>query len=154
MRLTLVLEDLTDAQIESIRNFIDKGKAKVEESKLEKWEPKGGGWYVDLFEAATYTTDDYRKAGLEYPTKKQAEQALKAIKAYARQLAWLAENDDGWVADWGNIHQRKYYVYFDHIIKAFAFSYLTQTQDTNLIFTSEQNAEKLCKLLNDGIVEF
>ena len=123
-------------------------------SAITKWEPKPGAFTIDLVSLVSYqtfSTNEYRLAGVEYQTQSQADSAAKAIRSYARQLAWLAENDDGWVADWSDADQAKYFVYVRNEVKV----------DTNfigrsigLIYMSEANATKLAQLMNDGIVEF
>ena len=87
-------------------------------SCIAKWEPKSGDFRITadltvIKDTSSWKT--YALAGLEYKTKEQAEQASKALRSYARQLAWLAENDDGWVADWNDTNKHNIYVYFDTI---------------------------------------
>lgn len=113
--MKLVLEDLTDAQIASILALLGN-----EEGKVQKWEPKGGELWIDLLSNSVNKGDSSahsRTAGLEYQTQEQAEQALKSIRGYVRQLSWLVENNDGWVVDWDDDEQRKYYVFLNHVIK-------------------------------------
>ena len=129
----------------------------IEPPKWEpKWEPKPGAFTIDLVSLVSYeafSNDKYRLAGVEYPTKSQANSAAKAIRAYARQLAWLAENDDGWVADWSK-DQNKYYVTYSHEKAEFETTFCYQSNHLSTIFMSEANATKLAQLMNDGIVEF
>ena len=116
---------------------------------ITKWEPIGGNYCISF-------SNNLSKAGFAYNNSSQADSAAKQLRAYARQLAWLAENDDGWVADWSNIHQYKYYVYYDHNNNNSKFKEYScyQAQYINTIFMSEANAIKLAQLMNDGIVEF
>ena len=126
-------------------------------SAITKWEPKPGAFTIDLVSLVSYeaiSNDKYRLAGAEYQTKSQADSAAKAIRAYARQLAYLAENDDGWVADWSNIEQCKYYIYFSHARKLYDFSSDVIALTLGLIYMSKDNATKLARLMNDSIVEF
>ena len=124
---------------------------------ITKWEPKPGAFTIDLVSLVSYetfSTNEYRLAGVEYQTQSQADSAAKQLRAYARQLAWLAENDDGWVADWNDHKQGKYYLYIankSNKVKTF-INYADQFIE--LIYMSEANAEKLAQLMNDGIVEF
>ena len=123
-----------------------------------KWEPIGGNFLIKNALNGSYhmanCTSNHISAGLTYKTQSQADSAAKQLRAYARQLAYLAENDDGWVADWSNIHQYKYYVYYDHNNSKFKEYSCYQAQYINTIFMSEANATKLAQLMNDGIVEF
>ena len=123
---------------------------------ITKWEPIGGRFTVDVIKLNSYeicSKNKYRLAGMEYQTKAQADSAAKAIRAYARQLAYLAENDDGWVADWSK-DQNKYYVTYSHEKAEFETTFCYQSNHLSTIFMSEANATKLAQLMNDGIVEF
>ena len=113
---------------------------------ITKWEPKGGTYNISF-------SNNLKKAGFAYNNSSQADSAAKVIRAYARQLAWLAENDDGWVADWSK-DQNKYYVTYSHEKAKFETTYCYQSNHLSTIFMSEANATKLAQLMNDGIVEF
>ena len=114
---------------------------------ITKWEPIGGNYAVSF-------SNNLAKAGFSYKTSSAAECAAKAIHSYARQLAWLAENDDGWVADWSNENQNKYFVIYSHECKEFQSTNCYQSQYVNNIFMSKANATKLAQLMNDSTVEF
>ena len=125
---------------------------------IVKWEPIEGNYCVVNY---CLSADYYNKApsnaadsGFTYKTQSQADSAAKQLRAYARQLAWLAENDDGWVADWNNSRQGKYYVYFSNETNKVLFSNDRIAQTFGLIYMSQANAIKLAQLMNDGIVEF
>ena len=123
-----------------------------------KWEPIGGNCCVINYCSSTdysYKVPSNAVAsGFTYKTRAQANSAAKAIRAYARQLAWLAENDDGWVADWNDYKQNKYFVGYNHYHQKITRCNSYNTQFINTIFMSEANATKLAQLMNDGIVEF
>ena len=121
-----------------------------------KWEPRGGEYTIktaldDVVKCKS--AKPFRLVGLEYQTQAKADSAAKQLRAYARQLAYLAENDDGWIADWSK-DQNKYYVTYSHEKAEFQTSNVYQANHLSTIFMSEANAEKLAKLMNDGIVEF
>ena len=123
---------------------------------ITKWEPAGGEYTIktaldDVVKCKSAKL--FRLVGLEYQTQSQADSAAKQLRAYARQLAWLAENDDGWVADWSK-DQNKYFVSYSHEKAKFDKTFCYQAAHVNLIFMSEANATKLAQLMNDGIVEF
>lgn len=123
---------------------------------ITKWEPAGGEYTIktaldDVVKCKSYKP--FRLVGLEYQTQSQANSAAKALRSYARQLAWLAENDDGWVADWSK-DQNKYYVTYSHEKAEFETTFCYQSDHLSTIFMSEANATKLAQLMNDGIVEF
>ena len=117
-----------------------------------KWEPRGGCIQIT---ASLNVTDKWEptSAGMCYPNINKANSAAKALRSYARQLAYLAENDDGWVADWSK-DQNKYYVTYSHEKAKFETTYCYQSNHLSTIFMSEANATKLAQLMNDGIVEF
>ncbi len=126
---------------------------------ITKWEPKPGAFTIDLLSLVSYeapSSNEYRLAGVEYQTRSQADSAAKQLRAYARQLAWLAENDDGWVADWNDSQQLKYYIYTAHSSNSNKITTYTNFTDQSfgIIYMSESNAIKLAQLMNDGIVEF
>ena len=125
---------------------------------ITKWEPIGGNCCVINYCSSTdysYKAPSNAVAsGFTYKTRAQANSAAKAIRAYARQLAWLAENDDGWVADWSNNRQIKFYVYYHHETKLALKSYDASAESFGLVYMSQDNATKLTELMNDGIVEF
>ena len=126
-------------------------------SAITKWEPKPGAFTIDLVSLVSYeaiSNDKYRLAGAEYQTKSQADSAAKALRAYARELAYLAENDDGWIADWSDSEQSKYHIRIEHNRNKIKTYTNFINQSIGLIFMSEQNATKLAQLMNDGIVEF
>ena len=118
-----------------------------------KWEPRGGCIQIT---ASLNVTDKWEptSAGMCYPNINKANSAAKALRSYARQLAWLAENDDGLVADWNDYKQNKYFVGYNHYHQKITRCNSYNTQFINIIFMSEANATKLAQLMNDGIVEF
>ena len=125
--------------------------------QIARWNPIGGEFSISnsFSVLGIKTEDEVKKSGMKYKTKDQAENAAKQLRAYARQLAYLAENDDGWVADWSeNSSQYKYYIYFNHDRKLYDFSSDVRALTPGLIFMSSANAIKLAQLMNDGIVEF
>ena len=120
-----------------------------------KWEPIGGKCIIHTeleLQARDQTFVPYTLLSLGFQTVDQADLAMKVLYSYARQLVWLTENDDGWVADWSNEDQNKYFVLYSH--KKFYQSRCYQTKDISTLYMSEANATKLAQLMNDGIVEF
>ena len=124
---------------------------------ITKWEPKPGRFTADITTVKSYestSTKEYQLAGMEYQTQSQADSAAKQLRAYARQLAWLAENDDGWIADWSNSNQFKYFVYIAHSSNKVSIYKNFTAQSFGIVYMSESNATKLAQLMNNGIVEF
>ena len=125
---------------------------------ITKWEPIGGNCCVINYCSSTdysYKAPSNAVAsGFTYKTRAQANSAAKAIRAYARQLAWLAENDDGWVADWSNSEQDKYHIYMGHSSNEIRTYRNCTDQSIGIIYMSQANASNLARLMNDDIVEF
>ena len=127
-------------------------------SAITKWEPKGGKFLISGALDSSYPIEnkhnEYSASGLRYQTKDKANSVAKQLRAYARQLAYLAENDDGWVADWSNSKQDKYHIYIGHNSNEIKTYRNCTDQSIGVIYMSSTNATKLAQLMNDGIVEF
>ena len=125
---------------------------------ITKWEPIGGNFVISGSLDSSYPIEnkhnEYSASGLRYQTKSQADSAARQLRTYARQLAWLAENDDGWVADWSDAYQGKYQIYIEHNGNKINTHRNFIDRSIGLIYMSEANATKLAQLMNDGIVEF
>ena len=131
----------------------------LDEPKQEKWIPSNGLWNVEPWSESyanqmSVTYINYSNAGLEYETEEEAIKASKAIRSYARQLKWLSENEDNFKLDWNNTKQQKSYVTYDNEHKTYDIGFNFENNNVNTIYMSENNAEKLCRLLNEGVVEF
>jgi hypothetical protein len=121
----------------------------------EKWEPKSvtyGYTFSSNFKviASCYSTPVISL----FPSPMLAEDACNAITSYLRQLAWLRENDDGWVANWNNHNQIKCRVVYDHSTKEWNVFTGYKVFTPTAVYMSNSNADKLVDLLNSGIVEF
>lgn len=124
---------------------------------ITKWEPAEGEYTIKKALDSVVkckSAKPFRLVGLEYQTQSQADSAAKQLRAYARQLAYLAENDDGWIADWSDSEQSKYHIYIEHNGNKIKTDKNFINQSIGLIYMSQANAEKLAQLMNDGIVEF
>ena len=124
---------------------------------ITKWEPIGGKCIIHTeldLQLRNQTFAPYKLLSLGFQSPSQANLAMKALHSYARQFAWLAENDDGWVADWSKEGQAKYFVYIAHKSNKVSIDRSFTDQSFGLVYMSEPNAIKLAQLMNDGIVEF
>ena len=129
----------------------------IEEPKQDKWIASSGKWNASLIDAVykcSTMNKKYSEAGLEYSTESEAIKASKAIRAYARQLKWLSENSDGWKPDWKDTFNEKYYIYYDEKTNDYNINSNQVNKNINTIYMSRKNAEKLARLLNEGVVEF
>ena len=129
----------------------------IDESEQEKWTPSLGEWNIELV-YHPYKTNiknkRYTEAGFEYETEEEAIYASKALRAYTRQLKWLSENSDGWKPDWKDIFKEKHYIYYDEKTNDYNINSNQVHKNINTIYMSKKNAEKLARLLNEGVVEF
>ena len=148
--------NLTKEQFEALQS--DKTLTiNLEEPKQDKWIPSSGNWNASLVEKhyeCMTTNKKYSEAGLEYESEEEAIKASKAIRAYARQLKWISENSDGWKEDFEDYKQKKNYIIYNNRDKIYDIAYNFENNNVNTIYMSENNAEKLCRLLNEGVVEF
>ena len=129
----------------------------LDEPKQEKWTPSGGEWNASLIEESYKTNIQnkrYTEAGIEYETEEEAAKASKSLRAYARQLKWLSENEDNFKPDWSDIDQEKWYITFCKKENMYKKSHIVYIKSINTIYMSENNAIKLARLLNKGVVEF
>ena len=65
----------------------------AQSDKAEKWEPKGGEWYVHLEGTVTKCESfpDARAFGVEHPTEEAAKSALPYMRFHNRLLCLAAE---------------------------------------------------------------
>jgi hypothetical protein len=145
---------LTDEQYQALCNG-ESVTIEPPKPKVEKWQPKGGQWYVQQDgEIRNQKSTNYpRQFGMSYPTIKHAEKARDAMRVHNRLLAWLSENDDGWVSDWEDTYTLKSYVFYNSKKREWQASHLQYVPVIGAVYMSKENAEKLCKLLNEGVVE-
>ena len=108
-----------------------------EADKPKQWQPKGGEWY--------------RAFGVERQTKEELELASKAMRTHNRLLAYIAEFDKGWEADWSDGNQEKYYIYFCYS-KQYDISFDMRSKDIGKVYMSKQCAIDLTNKLNSGEV--
>lgn len=156
MKATIIT--FTKEQVKAIADAFSRGESiTIEPPKpvITKWEPKGGDYCIlkDFSVALVNNNCTYPKH-MTYETQEQAEQAAKAIRSYARQLAWLEENSNGWKPDWKDRTKNKYYIHYDEKTNYYNINSNQVHKNINTIYMSRENAEKLCQLLNNGIVEF
>lgn len=124
------------------------------EPEKKQWSPKGGDWFVGIYGEAleSITTNGCREFGVERQTQEAAEKAAKAMRSHNRLLAWVAENDEGWEADWKNTSQLKWFVFLDMTDNKYHKSPIYYSKGICLVYMSEQAAEKLSAGLNDGSI--
>ena len=145
--------NLTDEQYQALVN----GESVTITPPAKKWNPCKGNWYV---QPMCYR-EGMTKAHVEnyvsiewhgYQTKELAEWARDKMRTHNRLLAWLSENDDGWREDWSRRNNGNWSVSYSFTYKEYKAYDYAYTKDLLDIYMSEENAHKLCKLLNSGEV--
>ena len=131
IKMTIELSEEQAKQLKNGEDIIIKSP-----KNKDKWYPK----YRDI-----YLQDEL------YKIKNQIALADKIMRKHNRLLSWVMENDDGWVADWSDPSQDKHFIEF--IQGKYYVSNSCQTQTLGSIYMSMENAMKLAKLLNNGIVK-
>jgi len=131
-----------------------KGESITISPKPKQWEPKGGEYCITtngkvIKEASL---PEFRKFGTERQTQEEAEDARDAMRVHNRLLAWVAENDKGWVADWEDATQTKYYIFHSYSPEKYGYYSTSQIKDLGTVYMSKSAAERLVKLLNEGVV--
>lgn len=91
------------------------------------------------------------KEQTQWGPEEEAEYAATQMRIHNRLLAYVAEFDKDWKADWGDDKQKKYFVYSDsnglyHKNWSSSYRYI------GVIYMSEKCAEGLCEKLNSGEV--
>lgn len=111
-----------EEQITELKSKILEGKARKKPYKVRVPEDIEHYYYVDelgevhsIGEKLNYY--DFEKAylrGLAFKTKEEAEQFDKERILINKLKKWVEEHNDGWVPDWSDINENKYYIYYDH----------------------------------------
>lgn len=127
---------LTDEQMKALKN----GQSITIEPPKNKWKPKLGTFRMNV--------------SVSIGDKNETIKAVKKLNSYTKQLMWLNENYDGWVADWTNIHQEKYYIEYNVAYGIYESRENRWYKSLSGVYMSKQNANNLCELLNNKIVEF
>lgn len=93
--------------------------------------------------------------GLYFKTKEEAEQHLKERKLLFKLHQWAKLKNDGWVPDWSNGDEIKYYIFYDYYRKELHFSFKnsTSTIDKLPYFKSEKISEECIDMFGDEIKE-
>lgn len=131
-------------------------KAEVEaDSKVGEWQPRGGEYTTwacgEISEA--YSKREHRLFGTEYPTEEQAIKARDAMRTHNRLLAYVAEFDDGWEADWSDESQSKCCIYFNGTSGKYEVDVWWSNKYTGAVHMSAECAKGLVEKLNKGIVK-
>lgn len=93
--------------------------------------------------------------GYFFETKEEAEQHLKECKLLFTIKKWAKEKNEGWVPDWEEDEEKKWYVYYNHIEESLKVMWYYNS--TNFIklpyFKTEEIAQACIDLFGDEIKE-
>jgi len=156
MKVKLTLPDNTEIEVDMAQEDVDKLSA-TQSSGMWKPQHIEDYWYIDSEGDSCITSwqDDISdhmnrlSFGNVYKTEELAETARDSVQKHNRILAWLANHDDGFVADWGDKTQSKYILKYNHYNRE--YSYLVRSlEEPYAPCMSEANIKELCRQLNSG----
>ena len=113
-----------EAEVEKLQELqaeIDELKA-FKPTEYKRWRARegdeysflSGSWYIGRSTEQADTVDDYRyNTGNYFKTEKEAEQH----KAYLLALQTIKDDAEGWIPDWEDKDEEKWFTYYDHEYK-------------------------------------
>ncbi len=96
----------------------------------------------------------WKRLGIEHETEAEVIEAGKRrkqqeiINNHAEQL----NEKDGYVANWEDAEQLKYYMHFNHLKRAWGYDCICSIQPTGDVAISEESAIYLQAKLNKGLI--
>ena len=123
--------------------------------EVVRWKPQSGEWYVDTSGKISigWSTKRTQFFGVERQTEKEAEYAARQMRIHNRLLAYVAEFDKDWKADWTySASQDKYFVYYNYGINEYCIGCHVTVCLIGTVYMSKECAEELCQKLNSGEV--
>ena len=122
--------------------------------EITRWEPQSGEWYVETSGKVSMGWSIKRTQffGVERQTEEEAEYAARQMRIHNRLLAYVAEFDKDWKADWTNADQGKYFVDFNHVTNEYCVNKRTYSRTIGQVYMSKECVEELCSKLNSGEV--
>ena len=122
--------------------------------EIVRWKPQSGEWYVETSGRVSlgHSIKKTQSFGVERQTEKEAEYAARQMRIHNRLLAYVAEFDKDWKADWTNADQDKYFVEFNHVTNEYSAHKRTYSRTVGQVYMSKECAEELCRKLNSDEV--
>ena len=122
--------------------------------EIVRWKPQSGEWYVATPGKVSlgWSTKRTQFFGVERQTEEEAEYAARQMRIHNRLLAYVAEFDKDWKADWTNADQDKYFVEFNHVTNEYSANRRTYSRAIGQVYMSKECAEELCRKLNSDEV--
>ena len=123
-----------------------------EPQKPEKWEPKGGRWFVGIDgcveESVVETEECFRAYGVEFASKEEADKAALIYRRYHRLYQWIREHDPE-----HDPTGKGYTVILTEDNKADVFPCFTHPDLGGMTVSSLNVAHQLADGINDGTIE-
>lgn len=144
-------------QIEQTQKTLQMLQEKLEKEKNKKWEPEGGDYYVNdagcVCAGLQYPVS--ASFGIEFKTRKAAEKAAKAYRAYHRLYKLAEELNQGWEPEWGNSTESKYTIEIRHGSNATIICGCYSAYQTlcGIYFKDHETALKAVKMIKNGALE-
>ncbi len=92
--------------------------------------------------------------GLYFKTREGAEQYLKERKLLFKLHQWAEEKNEGWVPDWSNSDERKYYIYCSYSDNRLKVDWSMSVKFFKLpYFKTKKIAQECVELFEDEIKE-
>lgn len=117
-----------------------------------QYEVSGGDYFLSFIINRVFpgqSTDNFRKACLEFKTKDAAEKAHAAYSKYHAMYKLAEHLNEGWEPDWSDVSELKWSIIYRAIRdeRESKVSTLTKTANT-IYFKSKETAEKAVKIIN------
>lgn len=132
---------------------------KLKGKPADKWKAKTKFFQISQF-GTVNKSDDHHNTYTSNPgfnDKSYAVMVANEVYRLKAMYSWLEENDDGWKPDWNDADQAKFFVAYSDNSTPEGIIYCVQqnfsTKNLTGVYMSENNADKLCRLLNDGLVK-
>ena len=123
--------------------------------EVKPWRAKTKFFQISQYGVAN-KADDHHSTFSSNPgfnSKSYAEMVADEVYKLKAMYSWLEENDDGWEPDWKDEDQVKCCVSYNNKHNRYVVIESYRTEHTLCVYMSKDNAHKLCKLLNDGLVK-
>jgi hypothetical protein len=116
----------------------------------QKWEIPGGDLYLNANNIVSdgRSTNSTRLVGREFKTKEEALKAAIHHTNFGIFYHLALDLNDGWVANWSNINQKKWHLFYNHNLNLWERNFTTRYQKTAISFCDEAS-DKAIKILND-----
>ena len=156
--LNVNLENLSESERQQLTSLIKKSQKK----KPLRCEPQKSNTYY-ILRGGRYTLeycwndDDYDKElmqrGNVFRKRETVEQVANKHQIVNKIAAFVEQFDDGWVADWENWRQEKYFVCFNHKTRKYEIMFNIYKESPEVPYMSKACAQALCDALNNGEYE-